>query len=53
MVALEVRRLAQAHHAQGGGDGALGGGEERAGKQHLDMRPDPFGKRLKVGTIRQ
>ncbi len=44
MVALEMRCLPQADDAQGGGDGAVGGREDRSGEQHLDMRPDPFGE---------
>ena len=44
MIALEVRRFSQANDAQGGSDGALGGGENRSGKQHLHMRPDALGE---------
>ena len=40
VVALKAPGLAQAHHPQRRGDGALAGSEERAGDQHQRVRPD-------------
>ena len=52
MIALEVRRCSQANDAQGGGDGALRGGEERAHEQYLHMHPDAFGEEWCEGVER-
>jgi hypothetical protein len=44
VVAMELPRLGQAHGPQGGRDGAVRGGEDRPGQQHLGMAPDAAGE---------
>ena len=44
MVSLESALVAQAHHAQHRGDGALARRKNAADEQHLDVLPDGLGK---------
>jgi len=44
MIVLELALLAQAHHPQGGADGANAGGQNRADKQDFGPFPNRFAK---------
>ncbi len=50
MVTMELLVLVQTHRTQGGADGTLARGEDRACQKHLDVLEDTLGEKWREGV---